>query len=251
MELPTTTVAVFEDNKTRADLYALWLEECEVRSVLTKRQADELVDSAVGVAVIDQEFAGGAAPKVLDLVRSRAPACRVAATRARSSAFPSLGVEHQLVKPVFEEDLVETVEKLLWRANYHLTLGHYYRTTTELAPLEIGEPDTDEGRYHTLTDRADHLRKVLGAIRQEMTEEDVRAVVRSITVPDDIEQSETVEKVDSKYQPDSCSECRAEWTDAGESGPSVVRLAAHVWRCGNCGHVQMHTDPSHQRVNPS
>lgn len=251
MDLPTTTVAVFEDNETRADLYRLWLEECNVRAALTKRQADEVVDGRVGVAVIDQVFADGAAPNVLELVRSRAPACRVVATRPRSSTFPSLGVDHQLVKPVFEEDLVELVQRLLRRANYHLALTLYYQTVGELAPLEFSNPETDEERYRELAERADELQGILAGLRGGMSDEDVSSVVRSITVPGDIEAADSTEKVDSKYQPRKCSECGVEWTDVGESGASVVQLAAHVWRCGACGHVQMYTDPSHRRVNPS
>jgi len=251
MDLPTTTVAVFEDNETRADLYGLWLDEFSVRAALTKRQADEVLDSRVGVAVIDEEFAGGAARNVLELVRSLAPACRVVTTRPRSSAFPTLGVDHQLAKPVFEEELVDMVARLLRRANYHLAITLYYRTVSELAPLEFGEPDTDDERYRELAERADALQGLLAGLRREMSDEDVSAVVRSITVPDDIEAADSAEKVDSKYQPGNCSECGVEWTDKGEAGASVVRLAAHVWRCGNCGHVQMYTDPSHRRVNPS
>jgi len=250
-EITTTVVGVFEENETRAELYRLWLDACEVQMALTKRQADEVVGTDLGVAVIDESFADGAAPTVVDLVRSRAPACRLLATRPRSSAFPSLDADEQLVKPVFEDELVETVRGLLRQANYQLALTLYYRTVITLAPLEFGGPETDDERYKRLSERADELRAVLAGLRKEMTDDDVAAVVRSLTVPDDIESAGSAEKVDSKYQPETCSRCGVEWTDTEKSGPSVVQLAAHIWRCTGCGHVQMYTHASHRHVNPS
>jgi rubrerythrin len=250
-ELLTRTVAVFGDNETRTDLYRLWLSECDVRTALTKRQADEIVDSMVGVAVIDETFADGAARKVLKLVRAETPVCRVVAIRPHSSVFPTFAVDHQLVKPVFEANLGEMVKDLLRRANYHLALRLYYRTALELAPLDFEDSDTDDEQYRELAKRADELKPILATLRQEMSDEDVTAVVRAVTVPDDIEEAEGTEQLNSKYQPKQCSQCGVEWTVSEDAGASIVRLAAHVWRCGDCGHVQMYTDPSHRRVNPS
>lgn len=249
MDLPITTVAVFERNRTRTDLYSHWLDAYDVRSALTTSQAEDILDRTTAVAVVDQEFTDGETSKLLELIESRAPACRIVATRPRSSTFPDLDVENQLVKPVFEENLVDTVETLFCRANFHLALTLYYRTIVELAPLEFNE--TDEQRYTELQGRADRLRGLIFGFRRRMTDEDVAAVVESMTVPDEIENAGSTEQVDSKYQPDKCSKCGVEWTGSSESGPTVIRLAAHVWRCAECGHVQMHTDAGNRRVNPS
>lgn len=250
-EITTTVVGVFEENETRAELYRLWLDSCDVQVALSRRQVDEAVGNDLGVAVIDESFADGAASKVVELIQSRAPACHLLATRPRSSAFPSLDADEQLVKPVFEDELVETVRGLLHRANYQLALTLYYRTVGMLAPLEFDDSDTDNERYQKLTERADELRVVLAGLREDMTDDDVTAVVHSLTGPENIELVDSAEKVDSKYQPEACSNCGVEWTDTGEPGPSVVQLAAHIWRCSGCGHVQMYTHASHRRVNPS
>lgn len=250
-EITTTLVGVFEENKTRAELYRLWLDSCEVQIAQTKRQADKIIEHELGVAVIDESFADEAVSNVVELVQSRAPACRLLATRPRSSAFPGLDADEQLVKPVFEDELVETVKRLLHQANYHLALTMYYQTVITLAPLEFDDSDTDDDRYRQLTERADELRVVLAGLREDMTDDDVAAVIHSLTGPKNVEIVDSAEEVDSKYQPEVCSNCGVEWTDTGDGGPSVVQLAAHIWRCSGCGHVQMYTHASHRHVNPS
>lgn len=251
MELPADNVVVFEENRTRGSLYSLWLDEYDVDVAATKREADEVLDGDVVVAVLNQEFADGAAEKLLKIVRSRAPVCRVVATRERSSPFPSLGVDHQLVKPVFEEELIELVEQLLCRANYHLALSKYYQTNLDLSSFEIhdGEPATDEDEYDQLKQRSSKLQRLIAELAKRMNKEDIHAVKREILLERKIETTESTEKLDSKYRPRSCTNCNLQWDDPG--GPSATQLGAYVWRCGGCGHVQMSTDPSHQHVNRS
>lgn len=251
MEFPADNVVVFEENRTRGSLYSLWLDEYDVDVAATKREADEVLDGDVVVAVLNQEFADGAAEKLLKIVRSRAPVCRVVATRERSSPFPSLGVDHQLVKPVFEEELIELVEQLLCRANYHLALSEYYQTNLDLSSFEVhdGEPVGDEEEYNHLKQRSSKLRGLVAGLAEEMSEENIRAVRREILLERSVETTESTEKLDSKYRPQSCSNCNLRWDD--EEGPSATQLGAYVWRCGGCGHVQMAADPSYQHVNRS
>lgn len=249
MDIPTSTVVIFESNETRADLYALWLEEYDVRVALTKQQAEEQLETPVAVAILDQQFADGAASTLFDIIQTRAPFCRVIATRERSVAFPDIDVEHQVVKPVFEEDLVDTVWTLLCRTNYQVALQRYYRLTTELTSLEVSDTeDTDSDRHHTLEKEAYRLHKFLLELRDELSDEDIRAVMRSISVTEQPSIDSSEEKLDSKYRPEKCSHCRQPW-DLSESGDvPFARLGAYVWRCKQCGHVQMHSDPSHRQV---
>jgi len=251
MEFPADNIVIFEGNRTRGELYALWLDEYAVDVAATKREADAALDGTVAVAVLNQRFADGAATKLLKIVRSRAPVCRVVATRERSSPFPELGVDHQLVKPVFEEELVELVERLLCRANYHLALSKYYQTNLDLSSFEIndGEPVTEEDEYDQLKQRSSKLQKLVVRLAKAMEQEDIRAVKREILLERNIETTESTEKLDSKYRPRSCSNCSQQWDDP--QGPTVTQLGAYVWRCGGCGHVQMAADPSHQHINRS
>lgn len=250
MKFPASTVAVFEENQMRADLYALWLDEYDVEVAVTKGEADEILDGSVVVAVLNQRFADGEASKLLEIIRARAPLCRVIATRERDDAFPDVNVDHQLVKPVFEEELVEMTERLLRRANYHLALGRYYQTNVDRSAFEIhdGGPATDEDQYDYLQRRANHLQKLIVRLSQEMSKEDVLAVKRDVLFESDIEEAESSEKIDDKYRPNKCSHCGQRWDGAPDGEPKVTQLGAYVWRCVDCRHVQMHADPSHQDI---
>jgi len=251
MEPITSRVIVFEENQTRAELYALWLEQYDVSIALTKQQTIDEIDQAIAVAILDQDFADGNASTLLEILRSRSPACRVIATRDRSSPFPSLGVDHKLMKPVFKDDLLEMVQNLLRRANYHLALVLYFRTTARLSSIEL-DPDesgTEDEQYKRLKQRAAKLRALLLKLGRQMSEDDISAVKQSISVDTDIQETGGEEKVDSKYRPSKCTNCRQEWSRAEDDGAaSFTRLGAYVWRCGACGHVQMHADPSHQDI---
>jgi len=251
MDLLTSNVLVVEENRTRADLYALWLDDFDVRVAVTPGQVEDELDDTVAVTVLEQEFADGSAESVLEAIRARAPACRVVATRDRSATFPDLGVDHQLVQPVFEEELLDLVRTLVCQVNYRLALQLYYRTTSQLASLDVKQRLSEEraDRQDTLERRADSLRTLLGGLRTHMTDEDIATIVRQITAEADFEEADSTETADSKYRPDSCSNCGREWSAPSVDGQSgVVRLGAYVWRCGDCGHVRMHTDPSHQHI---
>lgn len=248
---PANSVVVFEENRTRGDLYSLWLDEYDVDVAVTRQQADDVLDGSVMVAVVDEAFAGEESSKLLDAVRARSPLCRIVATRERSSAFPNLNVDHQLVKPVFEADLVDLVETLLCRANYHLALAEYYQTNMDLSSFEIhdGGPATEVTEYEMLQQRATRLQKIIARLTNQMTKEDVLDVKQKIMFEADIEETESKEKIDSKYRPNHCSGCGETWDSAPDEAPKVTQLGAYVWRCVNCGHVQMAADPSHQHVS--
>ncbi|MFB6087289.1 MAG: response regulator receiver protein [Haloarculaceae archaeon] len=252
MELPANSVVVFEENQTRADLYSLWLDEYDTETVVTKSGVENAIDERVAVAIIDQSFGDGAASTVTDVVRSRAPVCRIVATRERSEMFPDIDTEHQLVKPVFEEDLQDTVKTLLCRANYHLALGLYYHTTLDLSSFEFSDDEnaTSEEDYDVLRQRATRLQQLIAALTSEMTGADITAVKEAVTFESDPVGLNSEEKIDSKYQPSECSNCGQQWERAASESQNVTKLGAYVWGCRSCGHVQMRTDPSHQNVSP-
>ena len=253
MELPVSTVVVCETNRTRADLYGLWLDGYEARPVLTNAQFDEAFDAGVAVLVLDDSFGGGDPEPVLDRVESAAPHCRVLGVRDRSGDGPAperQRYHRALERPVFEGDLVECVETLSHRANYHLLLDKYYRTTILLSMYEWQADDgpTDEERYERLLDRAGRLREYLNGLRPRMRDEDVRAVAASIAVPE-VGDGDAAASVETKYRPDECARCGRDWTASGGDGDAAEKIGAYVWRCGNCGHVDMRADPSHRRVS--
>lgn len=252
VKLPASAVVVCEANKMRADLYGLWLDEYGPRRALTSAQFVEAFDAGVAVVVLDHSFGDGAAATILERVGSDAPHCRVLGIRERSDADPESPYDRQLERPVFEADLTERVETLFYRANYHLLLDQYYRTTVLVSTYEWragSDPESDE-RYERLRDRAERLQRFLNGLRPRMDDGDVRAVAEAIAVAD----TTTVDaeaSVESKYRPDECTECGQDWSEPVEGGEPAAKLGAYVWRCANCGHVDMRADPNHRHVTPS
>lgn len=250
MNLLTRSVLVLEENRTRAELYELWLDDCEVRLAHTRRQATEDVADRALLVVADQDFADGSAADVVETLRSRTVVCRVLATRPRSDAFPRLDADHQLVKPVAEAELTTQVRRLLLQNNYHLALRLYYKTSADMTYFEINDTESavEDERYQRLADRIERLKPLIGALKSELDEDDVLDVRTSLSFGDEFEPADDGEKIDSKYKPDACSNCGSNWDASASEEPKVSQLGAHVWRCTACGHVQMGTDPSHQDI---
>lgn len=284
MRLLRDGVAILEANRTRAELYQLWLEEYDVDVAVTRAEAGERIDRETAVVVLNRQFADGAAPELLEVVRVRNPHCRVAVTRDADEGFPGIDPAYHLVKPVFEADLCDVVGRLVRQVNYRLALLEYYRTTGELAALEFvsdrsdpgdggdsgdsgdsgddshpagtNDPDSGtesaDGRARLLERRVVRLRKLLAAYRERFDEGDVAAVMESISFGSVPDADDAGSGGSSKYQPDNCSNCGRVWdvTASGRTARGFAKLGAFVWRCVDCGQVQMQADPSHQRVSP-
>jgi len=253
MSAPRIRVIIFENNATRADLYAHWLDGFDVEVVLTPRQAADTFDRTFVVAVLDEEFGDGAAENVLELIRSRNPDCQVITTSPnRDQVFPSLDVDHHFAKPVFEADLCEKVERLARRAVYSAALTEYYRLTVDLTSIEHGDGSAD----HTETDverierRANRLKATLAELAAQMDDDDVAAVLEDRSSRSEV--AGTSPPPDSKYVPTKCAKCGQRWDgeefDRAADGP--VRIGSFVWRCRNCGHVQMHASPKEGQLAP-
>jgi len=252
VKLPASAVVVCEANKMRADLYGLWLDEHGPRRALTSAQFVEAFDGGVAVVVLDDSFGDGAAATVLERVESEASHCRVLGIRERSDAGSGSPYDHQLERPVFEADLVERVETLFYWANYHLLLDRYYRTTALVSTYEWRADDDTESdeRYERLRDRAERIQEYLNRLRPRMDDGDVRAVAEAIAVSD-ATAADAEESVESKYRPDECAECGQDWSEPVDGGEAVAKIGAYVWRCANCGHVDMRADPNHRHVTSS
>jgi rubrerythrin len=244
MELLTTKVVIVEDNRTRADLYTLWLEDCEVTVALTERQVESAFEDTLALAMVDHDFADGAASGVLAMLRERMPACQILGMRDRADGFPDLPTDQHLVKPVFEKELQELAERLIYRANYHYALRLYYQTTSNLIYHEVNDGgNRDEKRCERLRGRVERLRELIRTLKSVLDEDDVQAVRKALTFETESEGRDARETTKSKYRPDRCSRCRTDW-----DRENVVQLGANIWRCRSCGHVQMKTDPSHRGI---
>jgi len=250
--LPLSAIVVCEGNRTRADLYGLWLDDYEPRRALTRAEFAEAFDAGVAVLVLDDAFGDGGAEGILERIGSETSHCRVLGIRERTDGESDPAYHRELERPVFEAELTECVETLLYRANYHLLLDRYYRTTVLISTYEwrTGEESVNDDRYERLRDRADRLQGYLNALRPRLSDEDVRAVAETISVVD-VADVDTERSVESKYRPDECARCGQDWNETIDGGDAAAKLGAYVWRCVNCGHVDMRADPNHRHVTSS
>jgi Zn ribbon nucleic-acid-binding protein len=81
-----------------------------------------------------------------------------------------------------------------------------------------------------------------------MSDADVRAVAAKIAVAD-VVAVDTERSIESKYRPDECARCGQDWSETIGGRESAAKLGAYVWRCVNCGHVDMRADPNHRHVS--
>lgn len=246
MEQPITGIVVCERNRTRAELYALWLKRADVTVSATTGAAVTACDKETAVVLLDQQFAGDQTRELLDELRSASPLARFVETRDQSSPLPALGVGHDLVKPIFEEDLRELVEVLLLRANYHLLLRLYYQTTALLIGLQNSEHASavDRDRREQLEGRAERLKDAIREYQASLSADDIAAVKKAVNYQPVRRARDDGSGSRSKHRPDSCVQCLESW----DSADQAARLGAHVWRCENCGHVQTGGGSSYQHV---
>lgn len=253
MDPPTVTAAIIDDNATRAELYGHWLDHMDVRIAVTKRQVVEEIDDDVTVAILAEEFADGAAEKVLQLIRARTRYCQVlTTTETRGQVVPQLDVTNHVTKPIFKDELRERVEGLARQTVYAELLEAYYRSTAQLTALRKSEnpPEDAADRIERLDDRVDDLQPMLAGIRAELDQEDVAAVGDLLTREREIDEEAAQQ---SKYVPEKCFNCGQAWSVSSSSGrdTGVVRLGSHVWRCTNCGHIQMGATAGNPRLTHS
>jgi len=153
-----------------------------------------------------------------------------------------------LTTPVFEETLRTTVECLLRRLNYQLALQLYYRTTMDLAAHEGASPAEapDSEAVEHLRQQASTLQSRLTEYREALSDEDVAAVMRALTIEN--ADADDKEQIDSKYWPDKCTNCGEVW-DSEADAASLKRIAAYVWRCTACGKVLLEGDSGRGQPN--
>lgn len=241
MPKPEVTVAIIEDNGTRAELYSHWLEYMNVRVALTKQQILEAVDDALTVAIVAEEFGNEGTPeKVLELIRSRTRYCQVVTTsRDRKRVTPTLDVDNHLSKPIFEDDLTGKVERLARQTVFCEILEQYYRTSATLTTVHKSDEETEPEQVAALESELSDLKPMVAGLQAELDETDM-AVIADLFAQEQPDEDDVPEQ-SSKYMPEKCYNCGRTWSASTGKDPSkgAVRLGSHVWRCTGCGHIQM------------
>ena len=162
-------VLIVEDESDLANLYSAWLSDhCAVRTAYDGSEAVDAIDDTVDIVLLDRRMPGLSGDEVLDTIREEDYDCRVAMVTAVEPDFDivEMGFDDYLVKPVSQDDLVETVEHLLIRSEYDERIQEFFALASKKALLDREKTDAElraSEEYARLVDR-------LAVLREEVDE---------------------------------------------------------------------------------
>ena len=162
-------VLIVEDEPDVVETYRLWLEASyEIRVATSGEEGIEELDEQVDVVLLDRMMPGLSGGEVLEEIRSRNLDCRVAMVTAVEPDFDILemGFDAYLTKPIKSEELDQTVENLLERAEYDSLLQKYYALVEKRAMLEA----TKQATVLDQSDEYEHLCDDIDSLRDELSE---------------------------------------------------------------------------------
>ena len=182
----TLTVLVVEDERDLADMYVEWLtEHYDVRAAYDGESALDELDDTVDVVLLDRLMPGVSGDDVLEEIEDRGLDPHVAMITAVEPDFDvlAMGFDDYLVKPVFAEDVRETVERLRSRSSYDTRLQRYFSLVSKRSAIEeYRSPDEldSNDEYVQLTEEIAGLRDDLDDMMAEFDDEEFDAVFRTM-----------------------------------------------------------------------
>ncbi|WP_435179992.1 response regulator [Halorussus sp. AFM4] len=141
----TATVLVVDDEPSLTAVYESWLSEYEVLVAHDGAEALSTLDRRgddVDVVLLDRRMPGTSGDEVLPAIREREVDCRVAMLTAVAPGYDIVDMpfDDYVTKPVSGDQLRETVESLLARADYVDGLDRYYALVAKHAALTAERP---------------------------------------------------------------------------------------------------------------
>lgn len=255
--MKTPTILIIDDD-VHAELYEFWLPNHHtVRTATSERATLSAIDRTVAVAVLRHELPTDAKTKIESRLAASSPSGKLLLTTSAHTpvVFPDVDADESLHEPITEEDLVETVERLLKQALYHEGLRQYYRYSMERVNTryeQSEDPDAAE-RQDELETRLAKLTVFLDEMTSKLDADDVDAVLDALRGSVSFERKrdeDESESVTAKHRPDKCVNCGLVWgRDHGNGlGNGYTSLGAFAWRCRECGEVQNIPSPTDRSV---
>ena len=182
----TPTILVVDDERDLADLYTAWLsEEYDVRTAYGGKEAIEMVDESVDVALVDRLMPQTSGGDVVEHIRREEYGCGVSMVTAVEPDFDiiEMGFDEYIVKPVRRESLHDVVETLLNRSAYDDKLQEMFSLASKRAALKTQKPPhelEESDSYQELTDRLEELREELDRTADDLSERDFEVELRQL-----------------------------------------------------------------------
>lgn len=176
--MPESTGTVLIATKSeRAAEYAEWLDaDWDVTTVTDSDELMDAVDPDVGVVLLDKVLADDDAESLLDDLRTAGIDRPIVVLTSEDDDGDTLGSRFstQLVRPIQESTLVETVETMAERSDETVQKQEYLALAASQAAMEIelspGET-ADNDAYETLTKRIEQLRSRIDVPLEQFEDE--------------------------------------------------------------------------------
>ncbi|MBS3759884.1 MAG: response regulator transcription factor [Halodesulfurarchaeum sp.] len=134
----TVHILIVEDNREMADLYALWLSDSyTVHKAYTGREALELLSENIDIVLLDRKMPGLSGDAILDRIRDQNLDCQVAMVTAVDPDFDIINLEFDayITKPISKDELQDSIDRLLTRAEYEEPLQEYFTARAQQETL--------------------------------------------------------------------------------------------------------------------
>ena len=180
------TVLVVEDERALIELYVRWLgDDYDVRTAEGGEEALEKFDGDVDVALLDRLMPGMSGDEVLETIRERDTDCKVTMVTAVEPDFDviTMGFDDYLTKPVEQETLLETIDRLLSRTEYVDLEQELYALVSKQAALEASksvEELKQSEEFADLEERIAEVRDRLDETLAGMQDDEFVAMVREL-----------------------------------------------------------------------
>lgn len=132
-------VVIVEDEPDLANLFAVWLGKSHIVEVANDcGSAYQLFDDSVDVALLDRQLPDGTGDEILTSIRDQNLDCRVAMVTGVEPSLDivEMGFDEYLCKPVSEDELIDTVDRLVAQTEYRDGITEFFALTTKKALLE-------------------------------------------------------------------------------------------------------------------
>ena len=183
----TPVVLAVDDDEKLLETYRMWLDSAyDLRTAASGEEALEQLDSDVQVVLLDRLMPGLSGDQVLDRIRELDVDCRVAMVTAvePDADIAEMPFDAYVPKALDRETVIETIDRLLDRAEYDALLQEHYAVAEKLSLIEEREPDSALAKNETYQELVERFRTLEARLSERESDFDREDIVRSIDTID-------------------------------------------------------------------
>lgn len=251
------SVLLSDESMTRLELFDSWLPGISTRLASTTQDIYAEFDSTIALVVFSHSLLADEKTDLRKRILNRNPYCQLALLLPRESFVSPYEDNYDacLQRPIFEDELQQTVETRLKYGIYSATLVEFYYLSAELAGTEHLQSDEEitAAVPEEVIYRHRQLKQRLAYLQSTLDIDDVHSIVQMVESRKH-QLTEAEMNVDtagtSKYHPERCPDCKLPWgvSHQNELGVGFERIGAYVWRCTRCNSLTHGLGASHRRV---